>query len=110
MPEQGQFNLGLRLWYDWPNGALFVKIDYEGNWWIYDELYQTDLHLDQLVYILRDKMGDDRFTRILGDSAARFELESLRKRKFRITGAKKVLTQSTTVSKSYAHTWKSEKA
>lgn len=89
MPEQGQFNLAIDFGMTDPTAALFVKIDYEGNWWIYDELYQTDLHLDQLVYILRDKMGDDRFTRILGDGAARFELESLRKRKFRITGAKK---------------------
>jgi len=72
-----------------PTAANFVKIDYEGNWWIYDELYQTDLHLEQLIYVLRDKMGDDRFTRILGDGAARFQLESMRNHKFRITAAKK---------------------
>jgi phage terminase large subunit len=34
-------------------------------------------------------MGDDHYTRILGDGAARFELEFLRKRRFRITAAKK---------------------
>jgi hypothetical protein len=73
-----------------PTAAGFVKIDYEGNWWVYDEIYQTDLHLDQLVYVLRDKMGDDSYSPVfLGDGAARFELESLRKRRFRITGARK---------------------
>jgi phage terminase large subunit len=34
-------------------------------------------------------MGGEHFTRILGDGAARFELESLRKRRFRITASKK---------------------
>lgn len=89
MPREGQHNMAIDFGMTDPTAALFVKIDYEGNWWVYDELYQSDLHLDQLVYILRDKMGDDRFTRIIGDGAARFELESLRKRKFRITGSKK---------------------
>lgn len=89
MPEEGTYNLTIDFGMTDPTAALFVKIDYAGNWWVYDEIYKTDLHLDQLIYVLRDKMGDNHFTRILGDGAARFELESLRKRRFRITGAKK---------------------
>lgn len=89
MPENGNNNLSIDFGMTDPTAAGFIKIDYEGTWWIYDEIYQTDLHLDQLVYVLRDKMGDDRFTRILGDGAARFELESLRARRFPIRGAKK---------------------
>lgn len=89
IPEEGSYNLAIDFGMTDPTAALFVKIDYAGNWWVYDEVYKTDLHLDQLIYVLRDKMGDDRFTRIIGDGAARFELESLRKRRFRITGAKK---------------------
>lgn len=88
-PSEGTYNLTIDFGMTDPTAAIFVFIDYEGNWWIYDEIYKTDLHLDQLIYVLRDKMGDDRFTRILGDGAARFELESLRKRRFRITGSKK---------------------
>lgn len=89
MPEQGTNNLTLDFGMTDPTAAAFIKIDYEGNWWIYDEIYKTDLELDQLIHVLRDKMGDERFARILGDGAARFELESLKKRKFRIRGAKK---------------------
>jgi phage terminase large subunit len=89
MPLEGSYNLTIDFGMTDPTAALFVKIDYAGNWWVYDEIYKTDLHLDQLIYVLRDKMGDDRFTRILGDGAARFELESLRKRRFRITSSKK---------------------
>lgn len=89
MPENGTFNLTLDFGMTDPTAALFIKIDFEGTWWVYDEVYKTDLALDQLIYVLRDKMGEDRFTRILGDGAARFELESMRKRRFRITGSKK---------------------
>lgn len=89
MPEEGSYNLAIDFGMTDPTAATFVKIDYEGTWWIYDEVYKTDLDLDALIAVLHDKMGDERFTRIIGDGAARFELESLRKRKFRITGAKK---------------------
>jgi phage terminase large subunit len=89
IPREGTKNLTIDFGMTDPTAALFVHIDYTGTWWIYDEIYKTDLHLDQLIYVLRDKMGDDNFTRIIGDGAARFELESLRKRRFRITGAKK---------------------
>lgn len=89
MPTEGTKNLTIDFGMTDPTAAVFVHIDYDGNWWIYDEVYQTDLDLEPLIKVLRDKMGDDRFTRILGDGAARFELESLRRRGFRITGAKK---------------------
>lgn len=89
VPEEGTYCLSIDFGMTDPTAAIFVKIDYAGNWWIFDEIYKTDLHLDQLIYVLRDKMGDNHYTRILGDGAARFELESLRKRRFRITGAKK---------------------
>ena len=89
VPDQGTYVLGIDFGMTDPTAALFVKIDYEGNWWVFDEVYKQDLHLDQLVYVLRDKMGDDHYTRIIGDGAARFELESLRKRRFRITASKK---------------------
>jgi phage terminase large subunit len=89
IPQHGTFAMGIDFGMTDPTAAVFVKIDFEGNWWIFDEVYKTDLHLDQLVYVLRDKMGDDHYTRIIGDGAARFELESLRKRRFRITASKK---------------------
>lgn len=89
IPEYGTYNACIDFGMTDPTAALFVKIDFDGNWWIFDEVYKKDLHLDQLVYVLRDKMGDEHYTRIIGDGAARFELESLRKRRFRITGSKK---------------------
>ena len=89
IPREGSYNLTVDFGMTDPTAAIFVKIDYAGNWWIFDEVYKSDLNPDQLVYVLRDKMGDEFYTRILGDGAARFELEFLRKRRFRITAAKK---------------------
>lgn len=89
MPKEGTYCLSIDFGMTDPTAAVFVLIDYTGTWWVFDEVYKTDLALDQLIYVLRDKMGDLHYTRILGDGAARFELESMRKRRFRITGAKK---------------------
>lgn len=89
MPLNGTYCATIDFGMTDPTAAAFVLIDYDGNWWIFDEIYATALHLDQLVYVLRDKMGDTHYTRIIGDGAARFELESLRHRRFRITASKK---------------------
>jgi phage terminase large subunit len=89
MPSEGTHNLTIDFGMTDPTAGLFVFIDYDNNWWIYDEVYKTDLDLEPLIQALRDKMADNRFVRILGDGAARFELESLRRRGFRITGSKK---------------------
>lgn len=89
MPEQGTWCVGMDFGMTDPTAAVFVLIDFDGNWWIHDEIYQTDLNLDQLVYVLRDKMGDRHYSRVIGDGRGRFEIESLRKRRFRITGSKK---------------------
>jgi len=89
MPHEGTHCLTIDFGMTDPTAAVFVLIDYTGTWWIYDEIYKTDLALDQLIYVLRDKMGDTHYTRVLGDGAARFELESLKKRRFHIRGAKK---------------------
>lgn len=89
MPEQGTFCMGIDFGMTDPTAAVLVNIDYDGNWWIHSEVYQTDLHLEQLVYVLREKMGDDHYARIIADGRGRFEIESLRKRRFRVTGSKK---------------------
>lgn len=89
MPTKGTFCLTIDFGSTDPTAALYILIDYDGNWWIFDELYETDMDLDRLVYALSDKMGDYHYARILGDSAAKFALQSLRKRGFRISGSKK---------------------
>lgn len=61
-----------------PFAAVFVAIDKDDNWYIYDEIYLPDLPVDKIARVLHQKMGDQYFTRIIGDSAGATEIASLR--------------------------------
>ena len=61
-----------------PFAACFVAIDADDNWYIYDEIYLPDLPVDKIARVLHQKMGDQYFTRIIGDSAGATEIVSLR--------------------------------
>lgn len=61
-----------------PFAAVFVAIDKDDNWYIYDEIYLPDLPVDKIARILHQKMGDQHFTRIIGDSAGATEIASLK--------------------------------
>jgi len=61
-----------------PFAAVFVAIDKDDNWYIYDEIYLPDLPVDKIARILHQKMGDQHFTRIIGDSAGATEIVSLK--------------------------------
>lgn len=61
-----------------PFAAVFVAIDQDDNWYIYDEIYLPDLPVDKIARILHQKMGDQYFTRIIGDAAGAVEIASLR--------------------------------
>lgn len=89
IPREGTLNLSIDFGMTDPCAALFIRIDYAGNWWVYDEFYKAGIEPDQLVEILRDKMGYDRYTRIIGDSRGKFEMGFLRSRGFRISASKK---------------------
>ena len=72
-----------------PFAAVFVVIDNEGNWFVYDEIYEPGLTIDQIANRLRTKMGDKYFTRIIGDAAAATEIASLRKERIWVRPSKK---------------------
>lgn len=61
-----------------PFAAVFVVIDQNDNWFIYDEIYLPDLPVDKIASVLHQKMGDQYFTRIIGDSAGATEIASLK--------------------------------
>lgn len=61
-----------------PFAAVFVGIDKDDNWYIYDEIYLPDLPVDKIARVLHQKMGEQYFTRIIGDSAGATEIASLR--------------------------------
>lgn len=61
-----------------PFAAVFVAIDPNDNWYIYDEIYLPDLPVDKIARVLHQKMGNEHFTRVIGDSAGATEIASLK--------------------------------
>jgi hypothetical protein len=61
-----------------PFAVVFIAIDKDDNWYIYDEIYLPDLPVDKMAKVLHQKMGDEYFTRIIGDSAGSNEIASLK--------------------------------
>ena len=76
--ENVTYAIGMDFGLKDPFAAVFVTIDQNDNWYIYDEIYLPDLPVDKIASVLHTKMGDQYFTRIIGDSAGATEIASLR--------------------------------
>ena len=53
---------------------MFVLIDYDNTWWVYDEIYKSGLATEQAVNMIESKMGSNYFNYQVGDSAAAGEI------------------------------------
>lgn len=75
------FNHFITMDFGWndPFATLFVAVDKHGNWWIYDEIYERHTDTTGKMVLLKPKMGDRYFNRIIGDSEDPTEIENLRK-------------------------------
>lgn len=89
VPQQGTYAIGMDFGYNDPFAAIFVLIDFDGNWWIYDEIYEKEMTTTKEAAALRAKMGDKRFTRIVGDNQMKVEIQNLREHKIWVTPSKK---------------------
>lgn len=49
--------------------VLFVKVDYNGTWWVYDEIYAHEMIMEDIIPIIRDKLQETRLQLMVGDSA-----------------------------------------
>lgn len=70
-------------WTD-PFAVAFIGIDEDNTWYMYDEIYQTDLTTDRALNLMRSKMGNNHFSRILGDGANPTEIANFKERRFYI--------------------------
>jgi phage terminase large subunit len=89
VPADGTDILGIDFGYNDPFAAVFVRIDDNDNWYIYDEIYKPGLTMQKAESILHTKMAGRRFARIIGDGSAKFDIESMKKMNFRIVSSKK---------------------
>lgn len=89
IPKSGTYVIGMDFGFVDPFAAVFVVVDEEENWWVYDEIYEPGLTIDSIASRLRTKMGDKYFTRIIGDAAAATEIASLKKEKIWVRPSRK---------------------
>lgn len=69
VPLTGTNVIGIDFGFVNPTAAIFVRIDYDGNWWIFDEVYEKGKTINDVARILKDKMKGLTVRTIIGDSA-----------------------------------------
>lgn len=74
VPTEGTRYAGIDFGYTNPTAALLAIVDYDNNWYIYDEVYERGLTTQQATDTIKRHMKDDYFTGIVGDSAAAQEI------------------------------------
>lgn len=57
--------------------CLFVGIDKDQNWYVFDELYGKEEILADLMPRIRDKLGENRLVLMVGDSASKDAIETM---------------------------------
>lgn len=76
VPEDLTIYAGIDFGYH-TTACLFVGIDKEQNWYIFDEVYGKEETLEQILPRIKDKIGDQRIVLMVGDSAARDAIETM---------------------------------
>lgn len=62
-----------------PAAIVEIMVDEENNWWIYDETYDTHLDDDRIASVIKNKMMDNVYTRIIGDGQRKDSIALLRR-------------------------------
>lgn len=55
VPSQGTRIAGLDFGFTNPTAAAFFLIDYDDNWYLYDEVYQTEQTMDVIANVLKER-------------------------------------------------------
>lgn len=89
IPTEGTRMIGIDFGYESPLAAVFVLIDYDQNWWVYDLIYQRRMTTADAVGRLRDKMTGQYFTTVVGDPGGpgKQEIENFKTHNFPIRPA-----------------------
>jgi phage terminase large subunit len=79
VPKDGSVYCAIDFGFDHPTVVLFVRIDYQGRHWIFDEIYARQTIISDLVPMIKEKLGDERLVLMVGDSAAAEGIAQLQK-------------------------------
>jgi hypothetical protein len=78
VPDLGEMSIysGIDFGYH-TTAALFVGIDRDQNWWVFDEVYGKETILKDLIPRFHEKIADNRLILMVGDSAAKDAIETM---------------------------------
>lgn len=79
IPEELTVYIGIDFGFH-TTAALFVGIDKDQNWYVFDEVYGREEILTDIEPRLRDKLGDKRLVLAVGDSASKDAIETMARR------------------------------
>lgn len=78
VPEDLTIYVGIDFGYH-TTACLFVGIDKDQNWYVFDEVYGRQETLQDILPRIRDKLGDRRLVLMVGDSQAKDAIETMAK-------------------------------
>lgn len=78
IPEELTIYAGIDFGYH-TTACLFVGIDKDQNWYVFDEVYGREEILQDLIPRIKDKLGDKRLVLMVGDSQAKDAIETMLK-------------------------------
>ncbi|MGV9002390.1 MAG: terminase large subunit [Candidatus Saccharimonadaceae bacterium] len=80
LPKKGTHILGIDFGMS-PDPAAIIgaMIDENNDWWFYDETYQLDLDTDRISNLVKSKMMDTKYERIIGDAQAKDSISVMRR-------------------------------
>lgn len=72
-----------------PTGVVFVGMNYDGDWYVYDEIYKSGMVTEETAKAIQDKMGGKHFTYKIGDSNQSQEIANLQTKGIILEAVKK---------------------
>ncbi len=87
LPDHWTYGIGVDRGITNPSSAMFVAIDGDNNYYVYDEIYQTGLTSDKLLDQIRVKKGNRNLTYRVCDPAAKDFIVYCQQNDFHIEGA-----------------------
>lgn len=76
VPEDLTIYAGIDFGYH-TTACIFVGIDSDQNWWVFDEVYGKETILKDVMPRIREKLGDKRLVMMVGDSQAKDAVETM---------------------------------
>jgi len=69
VPTVGSYVVGIDFGFTNPTAVLYVLIDYDQNWYVFDEVYEKGKTINDIATIIKEKAAGKTIMTYVGDSA-----------------------------------------